>query len=111
MKITVSHMESNFNRATRKTDKREVIDGFSVVPVEVEKALKASAIEYRCSVAEMVALALRYYFGDGADHIQCEYCDFWRECCTVPEHGEQTTIPILDKGMVVVGLSASDQGV
>ena len=110
MKITVSSVERVYNRATRKSDVLETSEGFAVVPVEVEKQLRKLAREYRTNVADMVALCLRYYFGDGKNHLSCEYCEWGGNVCGFPEVGEQTTIPVLDKGMVVVGLPSTDLG-
>lgn len=110
MLITVTHSESSFNYATRQNDFREVVDGQIALPGTVEVALRKLAREYRFSVAEMVSLALSFYFGDGKNHLACEHCDFWQGVCGMPAPGEQTTIPVLDKGMVVVGLSTSDLG-
>lgn len=110
MKITVSSVEGVYNRATREMDYIETSEGFAVVPVEVEKQLRKLAREYRTNVADMVALCLRYYFGDGKNHLSCEHCDWCGDGCGFPEVGEQTTIPVLDKGMVVVGLPSIDLG-
>ena len=74
MKITVSSVERVYNRATRKSDVLETSEGFAVVPVEVEKQLRKLAREYRTNVADMVALCLRYYFGDGRNHLSCQSC-------------------------------------
>lgn len=94
MKITVSHTEYRFNRATREREGYEVTDGFYYVPPEVATALKELAPKYRVSVADMIGLVVSYYFGDGKDHFGCEYCDWLiDEDCDYPELGEQTTIP------------------
>lgn len=110
MKVTVSTVERVFNRATRKNDVREVSEGFCTVPSEVEKQLRLLAREYRVSVAQMVGLCLMFYFGDGKNHLACEHCDWYVGGCGIPDHGEQTTIPVLDKGIVVVGLPTDEQG-
>ena len=110
MKITVSSVERVYNRATRKSDIVETSEGFAMVPGEVEAQLRKLARKYRTSVADMVAICLLYYFGDGKNHLSCEFCDWYGDGCGFPETGEQTTIPVLDKGMVVVGLPSSDLG-
>lgn len=93
MKVTVSHIESSFNRAKRKKDKWEVVDGFWYVPAPIDRMLKELATEYRLNVAEMVGLALFYYFGDGKNHLACEHCEwFEKEGCGFPELNEQTTM-------------------
>lgn len=93
MKITVSHTESRRNYATRETEHYEVVDGICSLPSEVETQLKQLAPEYRYSLADMVGLVLRYYFGDGKDHFGCEHCEWHSEGCDYPAIGEQTTIP------------------
>lgn len=111
MRLKLYSVEKTFNRATRRTETREHLAGDASLSAHIDGALRNAASQYRLSMAEVVALALSYYFGDGADHLQCEHCDFWLGCCRAPEVGEQATMPILDKGIVAVGLSTSEQGV
>lgn len=95
MRITISHTEWSFNRATRKREGREVVDGYYNLPSAVETELKRLAPLYRASVADMVGLVCSYYFGDGKDHFGCEYCDWNAGECKYPKAGEQTAIPYL----------------
>lgn len=108
MKLRLYSEERTFNRATRKSEVREHLSGDVALSGAVVEGLRNAASLYRMSMAEVVSLALSYYFGDGADHLACDRCDFWLGCCRAPEEGEQTTLPLLDKGRVVVGLSTSD---
>lgn len=96
MKVSISHRDSSYNRATRKTETREVVDGFVVLPSEVETQLRRLAREYRFTTAQVVGLALSYYFGDGKNHLACEHCDWNDAACRFPAPGTQTTIPVLD---------------
>lgn len=113
MVIKTYNVDSSFNRATRRVEVREIESGFFSVPRDVELQLRLLARDYQCSVAEMVSTALRFYFGDGKNHLMCEHCDFYSQDekgCKMPEKGEQTTMPLLDKGIVVVGQPSIDQG-
>lgn len=110
MKITIVDTDTVYNRATRQKETREWPIGSFRVSNEVSRMLRKMSEEYRCTVADVVSLALCYYFGDGKNHLQCEYCDYWSNGCQMPEPGKQTTLPLLDKGSVVVGLPTDDQG-
>ena len=110
MKITVSRTESVYNRATREYELREYPLGSSFTTEKEDMALRRFSKEYGMSVAGFVALVVSYYFGDGKNHFGCEFCDFWENGCNGPEPGTQTTLPLLDQGSVVVGLSSADQG-
>lgn len=106
MKITLSHREWS-----RNGEPREVADGVTFLDSETSRHLAEHARLYRTSKAGVVALALAYYFGDGKNHLACEHCVYGQgDTCELPARGEQTTIPLLDKGIVVVGLSTCDQG-
>ena len=97
MKITVSHVQYTFNRATRKSEPHEITEGFAVLPAKVETQLRLLAPKYKMSVPELVALALTFYFGDGMNHLACEHCEWFESSvCEIPSLGEQTTIPVLD---------------
>lgn len=94
MRIRVYRTESDFNRATRKREQREILCGEISLPSHVELGLKWLAPEYRMNIAEFVGMVLAYYLGDGHNHFGCAYCDWWREGeCLFPAQGEQTTIP------------------
>lgn len=117
MIVTVSHEETVFNRATRKKDAREVVEGRFHVSWQVEKAMRELAPKYRMSVAELVVLCLQYYFGDGKDHLGCEYCALfgkeWSQelqACVLDGLQGENTLPLLDKGSVVVGQPSVDLG-
>lgn len=75
--------------------------------------MRVYAKRYRTHVAGMFAIVAAYYFGDGKDHLRCEHCVFGSgDTCALPDFGEQmTTLPILDKGSVVVGLPTVEQGI
>lgn len=114
MKLSLSHVEYG-----RNGKRVEVEDGFVFLPASVEKALRLTAREYRTSSAGMIQIALTYYFGDGANHLGCADCGYWcqeRTCCENPQakgncgmtHKEKTTLPLLDKGSVVVGQPLND---
>lgn len=82
-----------------------------MLPHRVAEDVRALSRLYRTSFSGMVNIALSYYFGDGSDHLRCESCDLWRGYCMQDlEPGKQTTIPLLDKGMVVVGQPIDEQG-
>ena len=111
MYITVTNTESVYNRAKMRKESIETVSGKVYVNRDLEKALKVYAPRYQMSVAQLVEVALSFYFGDGQNHLNCEYCEFWRDCeCKMPEVGENATLPLLDKGSVVVGLPLNDQG-
>lgn len=96
MKLTVSSVDNVYNRATRKSEQREYVQGFAYLPSAVEVAVRKLAREYRCGVADMVLIALTYYFGDGKNHLHCEHCEFFGDGCELPELGNQATLPLLD---------------
>ena len=75
------------------------------------KIARRYAREYRTSLGGIVNVMMAYYFGDGRDHLRCDHCVFGSGgTCSVPEKGEQATIPLLDKGIVVVGHQGDDLG-
>ena len=111
MKMRLYNVQRTYNRATRTSESSEFLAGDVKLSDSITDAMRNAAEQYRLSLAEVAALALAYYFGAGADHLQCERCDFWLGCCRAPEVGEQAAMPLLDKGMAVVGLSTSEQGV
>lgn len=113
MRLELVNEVRTFNRATRRTDVQRFAAGSVALPASVEAALKEAAPLYGVNAAQMVQLVLCYYFGDGADHFTCEHCGFLEAdgACRFPLSGEQTTLPLLDMGSVVVGLPLSDQGV
>ena len=112
MEIEVTHEEKTFNRATRKYVKRKEVIGKVHVSPWIERKLREIAPKYRCSVADLVGLALSYYFGDGEDHLFCEFCEIGNsEWCgeflyvnglieamksVQDEPGKETTVPVLD---------------
>lgn len=108
MKLYLTHYEY-----TRNGSRHEYGDGEVSIPAAQERALRKAARDYRTSVLGMIGIILAYYFGDGSNHLGCDDCGYW--CpgirnCVVPQPGRQTTIPILDKGMVVVGNPSDEQG-
>lgn len=113
MNIQLSHYEYS-----RNGSRLEVSDGEIYVPKSIETALSKAAREYRTTRAGMIGIILAYYFGDGSNHLGCADCGFWcqdvsqggKGSCGLPEIGEQTTIPLLDKGIVVVGQPLNEQG-
>lgn len=96
MKLELVNEVRVFNRATRRNDVQRFSAGSAPLSAEVERAVKDFCTQYRMSAAQVVVLALTYYFGDGADHLSCEHCGMYADACTVPAHGEQTTMPLLD---------------
>ena len=121
MEITLSHYDYD-----KAGNRRKVNDGSFRVPREVDIALSRYSKLYRTSKAGMIQIILAYYFGDGANHLGCQdcanfapFCDFYSLDCSqgenqafeAPEPGEQTTLPLLDKGSVVVGQPVDYQGV
>lgn len=110
MRLELFNYERSYNRVTRSVELHKYSAGAVSLPAEIGSALRKYSEHYRLTYAETVALALKFYFGDGKDHLACEHCDLWREHCTVPVVGGQTTLPLLDMGSVVVGLSNVDLG-
>lgn len=96
MKLKIANTESVFNRATRRNEVHEVVCGQVTIPADVSNAIRRLAPAYRTDAAGMILLALQCYFGDGADHLHCEFCDFYSGQCEMPPEGEQTTMPLLD---------------
>lgn len=119
MRLTLTHDEYS-----RNGSRVEAQDGVIAVPRGVETALKRFSREYRTNPAGMVVLALSYYFGDGSDHLGCSDCEYFWPCteyndgfvrCQGLEPGGKTpiqdgknTLPLLDKGSVVVGQPSND---
>ena len=109
MKLYITHYEY-----ARNGSRHEYGDGEVTIPSSLERALRLAARQYRTNVAGLLGIILAYYFGDGSNHLGCDDCGFWCpgvKNCVAPQPGEQTTIPILDKGMVVVGKPSDDLGV
>ena len=108
MKVTLSHREM-----LRNGQSREYVDGATYLDERLTRNIRRFAKLYRTTPAGMIAIALAYYFADGKNHLGCEHCYYGQDDfkdCALPIEGEQTTLPILDKGSVVVGLSTSDLG-
>lgn len=112
MKLELVNVETCYDRASRRSYKSFFSAGSVNLPAEVERAIKDAAPKYGVTYPQMVLLVLCYYFGDGYDHFQCEHCELLGSdgVCRFPLVGEQTTMPLLDKGMVVVGHPMTDQG-
>ena len=115
MKVTISHTE--FSRFGKP---KEVYESVFYVDKALEKALRRAAGDYRTTTAGMFQIILAYYFGDGSNHLGCSDCGYWVPGCpgcepgySIPglEPGTQTTLPLLDKGSVVVGQPSNDLGV
>lgn len=112
MKITLSHYDYD-----RNGNRTEVMDGSFRVPREIDLALSRYSKLYRTTKAGMLQIVLAYYFGDGANHLGCQDCAFFTPDCDFehldckPTKGEQTTLPLLDKGSVDVGKPVDYLGV
>lgn len=117
MRLQITNTEYVFNRATRQKERHDYFVADAAISDEIKSAISCFATRHGLSFADVVMMALHYYFGDGENHLLCEHCGFFVDGCSLDalldpklQPGTQTTVPLLDKGTVVVGLSMSEQG-
>ena len=106
MIMALSHYEYD-----RAGNKRRVEDQSITINKDTVLGLTRAAKQYRTTKAGMIELVLAYYFGDCSNHLGCADCMFDFEDMGLMEPGTQTTLPLLDKGSVVVGKPSNDLGV
>lgn len=113
MRLQIVNTEYVFNRATRTKERHDYLVSDAALPDEVRSAISCFATRHNLGFAEVVLMALCYYFGDGENHLLCEHCGFFSAGCELDDvfdRGGFSTLPLLDKGSVVVGLSVDEQG-
>ena len=99
MVLEIFNEEKSYNRASRKTEVKRYKAGAQELPDAVMLGMRKAAAQYRMNMVQVAAMALSYYFGDGADHLSCTHCLYFDgDGCGVPEVGEQTTAPYLTRG-------------
>ena len=104
-------MSKYMRRRRRQAEDEGYVEVTVMMPKWQHRRIGDYARKYRTSIAGMLALIVAYYFGDGHDHLRCEHCVYGTgDTCNLPAKGEQTTIPPLDKGIVVVGHPLPDLG-
>ena len=111
-RLILVEQETMFSRSERRPVINERYLGESSMTNEVLRAVKAASRKYRMAPIDVIMECLRFYFGDGKNHLECEHCVLLNdgECIDLAARladgfepldpgwcqADQTTLPILD---------------